>query len=579
MIHLLAPDVRDQIAAGEVVERPAHMIKELVENSLDAGATEISIRVEQGGRRVEIQDNGCGIPQNELWLALERFATSKIQVSEDLWKLKTYGFRGEALASLAAVSELTLTSRTANSSSAARIHSHFGQNSDVDQISGELGTQILIEDLFENLPARLKFLKSESAENQAIKQIVKAMALSHPHVEFRYFEGSDLVLFYPRVDTARLRSEQVLEISGLFQAQDQSEAWQVDLHFSSPEKVAKTSKNIWIFVQNRFVQDRALQTAIMDAYRSLLMHGEYPICVLHLKVPEDQVDVNIHPTKSQVKFLEPSKAFRFVHHTLRDELIKAPWRQHSFDSQPLVTRPEDSAPVQNFSFQDPQLHNTVYRKKDVEWTAPVKMQDLQRATDRPPAYWSSYEVIGQVGLTYIVAQNEDKLLLIDQHAAHERVAFEKLMAAWQGGYNEVQEFLFPLALDMSSEKMEALLKHEGDMEKLGVHFEILGPSTLGVRSAPAFVKDSVFAEILEKMADEILEKGGSFVFEKKVVDICATMACHSVVRAGQALSLEEMKSLLIQMDEFPLSSFCPHGRPVSIEWSYHWIEKEFGRRN
>jgi DNA mismatch repair protein MutL len=604
MIELLPVEVRDQIAAGEVVERPAHMVKELVENSLDAGSTRVTVKVKLGGRSVEIIDNGHGIAADQLGLALDRFATSKIKTSDDLWKLKTYGFRGEALASLAAVSHLTLISRANGAKQASQIKSIFGQKSPVDQVSGDQGTRIIVENLFENVPARLKFLKSEAAEHQAIKNVMKAMAMTRPQVEFQYFENDRLVLLYPSVKTQKERVEQVLEISKLHSAMDKTnDGWEVEIYFTAPDQVAKTAKNIWIFVQDRHVQDRALQTALVDAYRSLLMHGEYPISVVKLKVPEDQVDVNIHPTKSQVKFLEPSQAFRFVHHTLRDELEKAPWlmgkaptQNDQFASNAFEPQPEP------LKFQDQAFHTASYRKKDYEWTPPTRLEDFKQAAAgrenqirevlgqntfetqptatavKTPGVWSRLQVIGQVGLTYIVTQDESKVVLVDQHAAHERVAFERLMRAWNGGQMEIQEFLFPLALDLSTVQVESLMQVTDSFQKLGVTIERLGPSTVGVKSAPSFVKEGVFAQILEKTADEISERGGSFQFEKKVVDICATLACHSVVRAGQALSIPEMKSLLEQMDEFPLSSFCPHGRPVSIEWTFDKLEKDFGRR-
>ncbi len=595
MIELLPVEVRDQIAAGEVVERPAHMVKELIENSLDAGATVVTIKVKGGGRFVEIQDNGHGIDSAQLDLALDRFATSKIKTSDDLWKLKTYGFRGEALASLAAVSKLTLISKTPKQKQASQIISTFGKKSSVENVSSEFGTRIIVESLFDNVPARLKFLKSESAEHQAIKAVVKAMALTRPIVEFRYFENDKLVLMFASVQTQEQRTQQVLEISPLFTAKEQTaDGWSVEIQFTGPDQVAKTSKNIWIFVQGRHVQDRALQTALVDAYRSLLMHGEYPIGVVKLQVPEDQVDVNIHPTKSQVKFIDASQAFRFVHHTLRAELEKGPWLQNKISSlQSGVQGPAHSlVPSQTLNpetlkFHDQAFDITSYKQKDFEWNPSSRVEEVRTnsyATSvaiqetKPKGAWSRLQVIGQVGLTYIVTQDESKVILVDQHAAHERVAFERLMRAWNGGNTEVQDFLFPLALDLTAAQVEALLQYTDSFQRLGVQVERLGPSTIGIKSAPTFVKEGIFAQIFDKMADEILDKGGSFQFEKKVGDICATLACHSVVRAGQALSIIEMKSLLEQMDEFPLSSFCPHGRPVSIEWSFEKLEKDFGRR-
>lgn len=591
MIQLLSPDVRDQIAAGEVVERPAHLIKELIENSLDAGATKIKIRISQNCRNLEVSDNGSGIPEKELGLALDRFATSKITRTEDLFKLHSFGFRGEALASAAAVSELKLISKTRDQEKAFEIQSRYSSKSESREVSHEVGTTLLIQNLFENVPARLKFLKSEAAENQAVKQVIKAFALSNPTCEFRYIENEKLVLLFEPTETWLQRCHQVLELkSSLYETSFESEGWKVRLAFGSPEEVSKTSRQIWIFVQGRSVQDRALQTAIMDAYRSLLMHGEYPYVVLDLRLPTDQVDVNIHPTKSQVKFLNSSQAFRTVHHALRSALEKAPWIQGQVSQyEPLKL----SAPVlQNHAQMSWSSDNSnsnlggyQFRKKSFEPEFnPPSIEDLKKAAlsreiKTSGGYWSSLDVIGQLGLTYIITQSQEGLLLVDQHAAHERVAFEKLMKAYQTSEILTQDFLFPLALDLSAAQVQALLTYQIGFKKMGIHLEELGPNNLGVTAAPAIMKESTLPPLFSKMADEILEMGASFTFDKKLIDICATLACHSVVRAGQSLSLVEMKSLLEQMDEFPLSSFCPHGRPVSIKWSFAELEKEFGRRN
>ncbi|MFN9068282.1 MAG: DNA mismatch repair endonuclease MutL, partial [Bdellovibrionales bacterium] len=326
MIRRLSPEVRDQIAAGEVVERPAHLVKELIENSLDAGSSQIHVRVSQGGRSLYVVDNGKGISQEQLELALERFATSKINVTEDIWQLRTFGFRGEALASAAAISRLRLTSRPLNQESAFQIHSDFGKLSPKASSSLDYGTEIFISELFENVPARLKFLKSETAEYMAIRNVIKSFALSHPQVEFKYLENEKLQFFFSTSEDWRNRCQQVLDAtSALFLTQIENEGWKAQVVFADPQTVSKSPKQLWFFVQDRWVQDRSLQTAVIDAYRSLLMHGEYPIAVVKLNLPPDQVDVNIHPTKSQVKFLNPSQAFRTVHHALKKALDKAPW--------------------------------------------------------------------------------------------------------------------------------------------------------------------------------------------------------------------------------------------------------------
>jgi DNA mismatch repair protein MutL len=620
-IQILSPEVVDQIAAGEVVERPAHLVKELVENSIDAGASSVHIEFHDGGRIVKVIDNGKGMSPEDLPKALERFATSKISETNDLWKLKTFGFRGEALASIASVSKLTLTSRREGDAQAHQLLSEYGKKRDIDFVGGSKGTTILIENLFDNTPARLKFLKSDGAEATAIKTTLKAMALSHFDVEIRVQENGKLVNFWPACKNRKDRVEQILEIKPMYIGEAARENVRAYAVFADPHTVGKTSKNIWLFAQNRWIQDRSLQAAVNEAYRNLLMHGEYPIACVWVETDPDAIDVNIHPTKSAVKFQEPSLAFRAVAASLRGTLEQAPWVPSAAVGRAQGPGPGAKAapagygnfastqpemPTENLAFTDSAFKTTQFQKKDFSFPSATVNQprmDYQTLADAAASreepspsstpsqevvidstmpeekrgFWSSLEVLGQANLTYIVTQMNDKMIFVDQHAAHERVVFEKLMNAWQGGKVDVQDFLFPLAIDLSPEKVEGLMSHAKDMERLGVHMEVLGPGTVGVKAAPLLIKDSALSRILDKMANEIADQGGSFSLEKAVGDICATMACHSVVRAGQALGMDQMKSLLRDMDQFPLSSFCPHGRPVSVEYPFYKLEKDFGR--
>ncbi|WP_413287903.1 DNA mismatch repair endonuclease MutL [Bdellovibrio sp. HCB337] len=621
-IQLLPPEVVDQIAAGEVVERPSHLVKELVENSIDAGATSVTVEFADGGRYVKVVDNGKGIPPEELPKALERFATSKISKSDDLWSLRTFGFRGEALASIAAVSKLNLTSRTPESTQAHQLLSEFGKKTSVDPVGGSAGTSITVQELFGNVPARLKFLKSDAAEATQIKTTLKALALAHADVEFRIYEKNELAFFWPACKSRKDRVEQILDVKPMYDGHAQRENVTAYAVFADPHQVAKTGKNIWLFAQNRWVQDRSMQAAVMEAFRNLLMHGEYPIAAVWVEIDPEYIDVNIHPTKSQVKFHNPSLAFRAVQAAVRDTLEKAPWVPQGKAPGVALPLPEldlhasamASATQAAFSHQDFQV--TQFKKKEFPLQMAVEQAEQRRealetlhtdesnpfvrrveqavnpapqyagaeardvSTSMPteaPKYWSSLEVLGQANLTYIICQSRDKLVFVDQHAAHERVVFERLMTAWRGGKMEVQEFLFPLAVDLTPDKVEALQNLFPDLEKLGVFVEVLGPGTVGVKAAPSLIKESVMSSVLDKMATEALDLGGSFRMEKVIGDLCATMACHSVVRAGQALSTEQMKNLLSEMDDFPLSSFCPHGRPVSVEYPYAKLEKDFGR--
>ncbi len=642
-IDILPPEVVDQIAAGEVVERPSHMVKELVENSIDAGASQIEVEFEQGGRFVRITDNGGGIAGVDLPKAFARHATSKIHKTDDIWKLRTFGFRGEALASISAVSRVTLISREPASDEGNQLVSDFGVLGAPEVCGANVGTTIRVEALFENVPARLKFLKSETAESTQIKSTLKAMALIHPGVEFRIRTQGKLLDVWGRADDLQSRAEQVLGVKPLFSHQSVFESkegpYRCECVFASPHEVTGTSKQIWIFVQNRWVQDRGLQAAVIDAYRGLLMHGEFPVVVVRLDVPFDEIDVNIHPTKSQVKFRDPQSAFRAVHRCLREGLEKAPWLSAK---QLLENQLAHNSQMQGANFGVKRAHEMQVKSPEQEYQQamfsrgvssestrrtesefdrvqirvkqdlmPTMEQMMSSAAQRmdfhgavvsedssvglngqghdletrfdsnssstSEKFWSRLHVLGQAHLTYILAQSETHLYLIDQHAAHERVAYERLMQGWKAGAIEVQDFLIPLTVDLETEQVEALLGCAEEFQKMGVQIDGLSPTAIALRSCPAGLSESAVLKSLETTAREILQKGGSFAFEKKIGDIFATMACHSVVRAGQALSLEQMRSLLQQMDEFALSSFCPHGRPVSIDYPFSKIERDFGR--
>lgn len=607
----LRSEVVDQIAAGEVVERPAHMVKELVENSIDAGATEVEIEFDQGGRSVRVTDNGAGILAKDLPRALARHATSKIQTADDLWKLQSFGFRGEALASIGAVSRLDLISRPQAEKNASRIMSEFGRIEPVQPSAGNLGTTVVVNELFENVPARLKFMKSETAESSQIRAVVKAVALSHPHVGLRLRSKAKSEFTFRAGETFGERCQAVLGMK-LHSTLGEFEGIKVEIAFSGPQNVLGNSKGLWFFVQNRWIQDRSLQAAVIEAYRGLLMHGEFPFVVAKLMVPDGEVDVNIHPTKSAVKFRDPSRAFRAVSRTLRHALETAPWlgvnskgevdrgsAQTSVRTLSVAdfTRPyrapeisravesfsaEPQSAVQHFRFESTDLDLIQMKRKEIP-VAPTSAGGLPAPKTDTSGLWSRMDILGQAGQTYLVCQDADRIVFVDQHAAHERVAYERLMRAWKAkgdaGELETQGFLIPHLVDLEPELLEALMTQAEDLKRIGLFFEPMGPRTVSVSSIPSLLKDSVIERSLKELAAAVLERGGSFVFEERIGDVFARMACHSVVRAGQTLSVEEMRQLLVQMDEFPLSSFCPHGRPVSVEYPFSKLERDFGRIN
>ena len=590
-IHILSSDVINQIAAGEVVDRPAHLVKELVENSIDAGATELEVDIENGGRRVSVRDNGHGIAKEQMELALSRHATSKIGRAADLWELNSFGFRGEALASISAVSKLTLVSRSVGCDKAYRLHSEFGKVGEIEKVGARDGTQILVDELFENVPARLKFLKTEAGEVSQIKTALRALGLSHPQVGFRVKINGQLVFSWLPEQSQIERACRILEVEQLYFAHGELNGYQVNIAFAAPNKVFGNSKNIWLFAQARWIQDRSLQAAVMDAYRGLLMSGEFPYVVVWLTIPPSHIDVNVHPTKSHVKFLDQRSVFQLVQRTLRGDLEKAPWLKNVLGESQERTRSGAVVEIRSASLlTGSEEAYTRFRTKDFALTPSQFVRTLSDNYAPTPAVssadansevakqkWSGLQVLGQANLTYIVSQSDEKIIFIDQHAAHERVVYESLMRSWREGRFEVQQHLIPLMVELDESRVAGVISQRDALLKMGLDVDQAAPNALFIRSSPVVLKDSSVAKAITILAEEILEHGESFAFEKSLSDLFATMACHSVVRAGQALSISEMTALIKDMDEFPLSCFCPHGRPVFVEFPFVQLEREFGR--
>lgn len=613
-IHQLSQEVVNQIAAGEVVERPANMVKELVENSMDAGASKIEIHFSEGGRFVQVKDNGCGIRNSELNLALSPHSTSKISSLKDIWTINSYGFRGEALASISAVSDLTLISKPESQKEAARLRSEFGKRTVVEQVGSEKGTTVIVKNLFQNTPARLKFLKSESSETSLIKNTIKAMALSHPQVEFRVLHKGKLLFYWPAAENLQKRAKEVLSFKNTFYTKTKYNDIRVEAVLCAPNETTVNRRQMWFFVEGRWVEDSTIHSAVMSAYRGLLMHGEYPLVVLHLSCRQEDLDVNVHPAKSKIRFKNTSPVFKAVHHSLRAVLERAPWIDKK---KPVQENQEKELTFPNVEFDKTHFQRKAFNlhsgsnesslKKysslssvngeKSSYKAPSSLaatiQDMKMEPDlienggknqkkveqnEKQNYWSSLHILSQAHLTYILAQTREAIVFIDQHAAHERVLYERLMLSWNTGKGEVQNRLIPLALDLEESLVKSLFSIQKEFLKIGLEIERSGPDGLVIHSAPAILKDVALQKALVQLADEIRSLGGSFAIERKISDLCATMACHSALRAGQALSKEEMKELLVQMDEFPLSSFCPHGRPVFVDYPLSRLEKDFGRR-
>ena len=419
-------------------------------------------------------------------------------------------------------------------------------------------------------------------------------------ISFKVICKDELLYFWNSAESPKERVLNVLNQEDLYEGTGEAEGYKAHVVISDPKNTFKTSKELWFYVNGRLIKDRGLQAAVMGAYRSLLMHGEFPLAVVYMEPPAGEVDVNIHPTKSQVKFQNSSNAFRDVHRAVRGVLEKAPWLSEVLPAQASViqkNRPEPEIQAESFSGEG--FTKTQYKQKTFHANteaqasvAPVKnwaqalatsknnrevLSESMAVRSKATNKWSDLQVIGQADLTYIVAQSSDAMLFIDQHAAHERVVYETLVEHWSRGNIDVQNFLVPLAVEVSEEGAQAIENQKKDWEKLGVYLERLGVNSIAINAAPQLLKEKALKTVIKEAAEELVSSGGSYSLETKIRDICATLACHSVVRAGHALSVAEMEGLLKSMDEYPLSSFCPHGRPVYIKQKFTQLEREFGR--
>lgn len=598
-IKILSEETINKISAGEVIERPSSALKELLENSADSGATRIDIEFIEGGKKLlRVTDNGSGMSQEDLSLSILRHGTSKIGKIEDLDTLSTFGFRGEALASLAAVSRLKIQTGMKNQDSGFEITSEGGKISPVSPAPPIEGTQVTVQDLFFNVPARQKFLKSDGGETGALKKVVKAFGLIHPEINISLRQNNKLLSHWAR-DTFYKRSCQVLNIDpqkAVYVERD-LDGIRVEAVLVLPQYNLTSQQGIHIFVQHRPIVDRMIQQAILEGYRNLVLHGQYPQVVLSLQVQSQDVDVNVHPTKAQVKFLDKGLIFRAVSSVIKEEL------SGQFQSGDMETK---SQVVEAHQF-NPQVQQTLVKEAVVQYNKrqmpeekhlPLEnpaqsLQPMESSKPEPsqvPGWthfqeeestiWSSLDLIGQYANTYLVAQNQNGLVLIDQHAAHERVMFESIKERFLKKGMESQPSLLEEVLPLDPDVVESLTKSES-LELLGqLGFEVhsRGPEHLAVTSRPALLLDAPLPALFESLARKVEEVGSaSGPVEDKIGDIWASMACHGAIRAGRVLSIDEMKGLLKQMDQYPFSSFCPHGRPVSVAVSLYDIEKLFKR--
>jgi DNA mismatch repair protein MutL len=588
-IHILPPEVASQIAAGEVIERPASVVKECLENALDAGAHWVSIKVEGAGRRlIEISDDGCGIPAGELALAVERHATSKLSRAEDLFRIGTLGFRGEALASIGSVSRLTITSRVEDESAGARLRVEGGKNGVVESIGTPVGTTVRVEDLFYNVPARLKFLKQDATERQQIDALVTRYALAYPHVRFKLTqEGKTILQTAGNGD----RREILANLYGVEIARQMLEVLTEEdglrfTGFISPTSLTRSNRReLTFFINGRWVQDASVAAALLHAYHTLLMVGRYPIAIIFIELPADSVDVNVHPAKAEVRFKNPDTIFSSVQRAVRRALLAyTPIPQVSPAQWRAYPLPDDRREIDPAWGMASQLNGAMDgvsapdgAKPDSSIEAGTETGSETQAQPIPlPTRLPLLRLVGQVGATYLVAEAPDGLYLIDQHAAHERVLFERFMTQRQSSIQS-QSLLEPATLQLTPQAARLLEEQLSVLEQWGFRVEPFGPNTFLVRSIPALLGSSDPATTLQVLVEDFEEDETPLQTEIEA-RIIARICKRSAVKAGQVLMPQEQIALLEGLESCQSPRTCPHGRPTMIHLSVDLLERQFGRR-
>jgi DNA mismatch repair protein MutL len=597
-IEILPDDIVAQIAAGEVVERPASVVKELIENALDAGAHSLHIVVNEGGRRlIRVSDDGSGIDPREIELSIARHATSKLRTVDDLSAIRTLGFRGEALSSIAAVSRFAITSRHRDQDMGMQMRVDGGKIVQRQPVGAPAGTVISVENLFYNTPARLKFLKKENTEKRHITAIVTRYAMAYPHVRFtleqdrrELFRSSgsgelaDVMVRALGLDSFR----RMVEISADDLARDGRPAVRVYGYASMPDFNRADRTHITLFVNGRWVQDSSLTYAVVQAYHTLLMSGRYPVAVLMIEVDPAEVDVNVHPTKAEVRFRDANAIFAAVQRAVREAVVRlagtpsvrsgrAGMLATSTQQEPVWGRPPTGTtqldmelPLEDFGQYPNQ--RSVRAEEEADLTA------IPEGPEGParPRTLPMLRVVGQVGAMYIVAEGPAGLYLVDQHAAHERILYEQYMDSHSRRELIIQHTLAAQTMDLAPTEARLIEEKLDILNGLGFALEPFGPNTFSIRAVPALLADSDPAEVIRRILDDLeLDKvpGREAMEEKIIRQVCR----YGAVKAGQVLSYEEMQKIIRQLERCQSPHTCPHGRPTMLHMSGEQLAREFGR--
>ncbi len=590
-IKILDSSLINKIAAGEVVERPSSILRELIENSIDAQSDKIEVFVDKGGmEKIVVSDNGKGMSKEDLKLAILRHATSKIKDENDLFAINSLGFRGEAIPSIASVSKFQIASRKQGSDIGYQITIEGGKIISESPVAMNEGTKITVSDLFFNVPARRKFLKKENTEFSYLYDVFSKFLMIYHNISFTFYKNNKLLKKYP-IQTKKERITALFpkEAKDLYPINLDIEDFKIEGFISNPELSFKRSNHLYVFINGRFIKDKMLIHAISHGYRSIIEPREYPFVIIFFEINPRFVDVNVHPQKMEVRFNNSQMVHQIISKTIEGELAKTPWvkrelsdsennesssnsKENTFNSSLQITEEDYFFKSPSNNVNPKELFSADFVNRSLEYK-----NNGEQIFEERNSYFSSLKVIGQIMKTYILCEGDDGLIIIDQHAAHERIGYERLVKNYEEKKIQTETLVIPTVIKLTPEKFAIFMDNLPFFNEMGFDIEVFGVNTITIRKVPSILSKKNTENLMKEIIDDYLITGFSLAYDETLRKIFSTISCHSVVRGGDELNKYEMEALLKLMDEYEFSANCPHGRPVYYKISRYELDKRFHR--
>ncbi len=593
-IQILPERIIDKIAAGEVIERPASIVKELLENAVDASSNQITVSIRNGGKSlIKISDNGIGMTHDDALLSFERHATSKISTLQDMNSIETYGFRGEALSSIASISRLKIISKTEPDEMGTEIFIEGGKIRDVKKVATATGTGVEVSQIFFNTPARKKFLKGDTAEMIRVSQAFQTISLAYPKIHFRLNNYDKEIINTPASGDLNARIGDVFGkelVKALIPVSSDSKFMKLSGYISNPVFSRSDRQNQFFYVNNRHIKDKTINHAIYEAYRTLLPKNRHPVLFLFFNIPTGEVDVNVHPAKTEVRFVNQRMVHDFIYYAIQKILLQYKNKRPndifqinaaSQDAEPDFSRfekPEDLINYPNRSMSCSFEHNEkeILHNPTPEFDGNLNL-NMPSPTPLSFPFYSKCRPVGQIENSFIVLESPSSMVLVDQHTAHERILFEKLEKEFHQSKIIAQQLLFPVSVELSHKESTILESHLDDIKKLGLEIECFGKRSFIIRSVPSILEGKDYSALILEIVDILskFEKIGPL--EQIFTETLKIMACHGAIRANQRLENEEIQNLLLALEKTKLPYTCPHGRPIALVYTLKDIKKKFLR--